>query len=37
MTAGVGFAPALFPSDDVGNFVVAWKQGAEAFVENVFG
>ncbi len=23
--------------DDFGNFVIAWKQGTEAFVERVFG
>lgn len=32
------FCPALAISrDDVGNFVVAWKQGTESFVETVFG
>ena len=31
------FCPGLDISrDDVGNFVVAWKQGTEAFVESVF-
>ena len=30
------FCPALDISrDDVGNFVIAWKQGAEAFVDNL--
>lgn len=32
------FCPGLAISrDDVGNFVVAWKQGSESFVESVFG
>ena len=35
---GDWFCPGLAISrDDVGNFVVAWKQGTEAFVERVFG
>lgn len=35
---GSWFCPALAISrDDVGNFVIAWKQGTEAFVERVFG
>ncbi|NTY63206.1 DsbA family protein [Mycolicibacterium sphagni] len=35
---GDWFCPSLAISrDDVGNFVVAWKQGTEAFVERVFG
>lgn len=32
------FCPSLAISrDNVGNFVVAWKQGSETFVESVFG
>ena len=32
------FCPSLAISrDDVGNFIVAWKQGTAAFVENIFG
>ncbi len=32
------FCPGLAISrDDVGNFIVAWKQGSENFVESVFG
>lgn len=32
------FCPGLDISrDDVGNFIVAWKPGSEAFVESVFG
>jgi len=32
------FCPSLAISrDDVGNFVIAWKQDAEAFVDRVFG
>lgn len=32
------FCPGLAISrDDVGNFIVAWKPGSEAFVESVFG
>jgi len=32
------FCPGLAISrDDVGNFIVAWKQGSESFVESVFG
>jgi predicted DsbA family dithiol-disulfide isomerase len=32
------FCPGLAISrDDVGNFVVAWKQGSETFVDSVFG
>jgi predicted DsbA family dithiol-disulfide isomerase len=35
---GDWFCPGLAISrDDVGNFIVAWKQGADAFVERVFG
>jgi predicted DsbA family dithiol-disulfide isomerase len=35
---GSWFCPSLAISrDDVGNFVVAWKQDAEAFVDRVFG
>lgn len=35
---GSWFCPSLAISrDDVGNFVVAWKAGSEAFVESVFG
>ncbi|BBY62005.1 DsbA family oxidoreductase [Mycolicibacterium helvum] len=35
---GDWFCPGLAISrDDVGNFVVAWKQGADTFVERVFG
>jgi predicted DsbA family dithiol-disulfide isomerase len=35
---GSWFCPGLAISrDDVGNFVIAWKQGTEAFVERVFG
>lgn len=35
---GNWFCPALAISrDDVGNFVIAWKQGSEAFVHSVFG
>lgn len=35
---GSWFCPSLAISrDDVGNFVIAWKQGTEAFVERVFG
>ncbi len=35
---GSWFCPSLAISrDDVGNFVVAWKQGTEAFVDDVFG
>nr|WP_221220363.1 DsbA family protein [Mycolicibacterium sp. BK634] len=34
---GDWFCPSLAISrDDVGNFVVAWKQGTEAFVERIF-
>ena len=34
---GGWFCPALAISrDDVGNFIVAWKQGNEAFVSSVF-
>jgi len=34
---GGWFCPALAISrDDVGNFIVAWKQGNDAFVSNVF-
>lgn len=34
---GDWFCPSLAISrDDVGNFVVAWKQGTEAFVDRVF-
>ena len=34
---GNWFCPGLAISrDDVGNFVVAWKQGTEDFVESVF-
>ncbi|MCH9723002.1 MAG: DsbA family protein [Actinomycetia bacterium] len=39
-TSGSGewFCPALAISrDDVGNFIVAWKQGNDAFVDSVFG
>ena len=36
--AGGWFCPALAISrDDVGNFIVAWKQGSDAFVDSVFG
>lgn len=36
--AGSWFCPALAISrDDVGNFIVAWKEGSEAFVDSVFG
>lgn len=36
--AGGWFCPALAISrDDVGNFIVAWKQGNDAFVDSVFG
>jgi 2-hydroxychromene-2-carboxylate isomerase len=32
------FCPGLAISrDNVGNFVVAWKQGSETFVDSVFG
>lgn len=35
---GSWFCPSLAISrDDVGNFIVAWKQGTEGFVESVFG
>ena len=35
---GSWFCPALAISrDDVGNFIVAWKEGSEAFVDGVFG
>lgn len=35
---GSWFCPSLAISrDDVGNFVIAWKQGTEAFVDRVFG
>lgn len=35
---GSWFCPGLAISrDDVGNFVIAWKQGTEDFVESVFG
>jgi len=35
---GSWFCPSLAISrDDVGNFVVAWKQDTEAFVDRVFG
>ena len=35
---GNWFCPALAISrDDVGNFIVAWKPGSEAFVESFFG
>ena len=35
---GSWFCPGLAISrDEVGNFVIAWKQGTEAFVERVFG
>jgi predicted DsbA family dithiol-disulfide isomerase len=35
---GSWFCPGLAISrDDVGNFVIAWKEGTEAFVERVFG
>jgi hypothetical protein len=35
---GDWFCPGLAISrDDVGNFVIAWKKGTEAFVERVFG
>lgn len=35
---GDWFCPGLAISrDDVGNFLIAWKQGTEAFVERVFG
>ena len=35
---GSWFCPGLAISrDDVGNFVIAWKQGSEAFVDSVFG
>jgi predicted DsbA family dithiol-disulfide isomerase len=35
---GGWFCPALAISrDDVGNFIVAWKEGSAAFVESVFG
>ncbi len=35
---GSWFCPSLAISrDDVGNFVVAWKQDAEAFADRVFG
>ena len=35
---GNWFCPGLAISrDDVGNFVIAWKQGTEDFVESVFG
>ena len=35
---GSWFCPGLDISrDDVGNFIVAWKPGSEAFVESVFG
>lgn len=34
---GDWFCPGLAISrDDVGNFIVAWKQGSEAFVDSVF-
>lgn len=34
---GNWFCPSLAISrDDVGNFIVAWKQGTAAFVENIF-
>ena len=35
---GSWFCPGLAISrDDGGNFIVAWKQGSEAFVDSVFG
>jgi predicted DsbA family dithiol-disulfide isomerase len=35
---GSWFCPGLAISrDDVGNFIIAWKQGSEAFVDSVFG
>ncbi len=35
---GNWFCPALaIGRDDVGNFLIAWKQGSEAFVDSVFG
>jgi predicted DsbA family dithiol-disulfide isomerase len=35
---GSWFCPSLAISrDDVGNFVIAWKEGTDAFVERVFG
>ena len=35
---GNWFCPSLAISrDDVGNFIVAWKQGTADFVESVFG
>ncbi|MGI9124033.1 MAG: DsbA family oxidoreductase [Mycobacterium sp.] len=35
---GSWFCPALAISrDDVGNFIVAWKEGSDAFVDGVFG
>lgn len=35
---GSWFCPGLAISrDDVGNFLVAWKEGSEAFVDSVFG
>ena len=35
---GSWFCPGLDISrDNLGNFVIAWKQGTEAFVESVFG
>ncbi len=35
---GSWFCPGLNISrDDLGNFVIAWKQGTEAFVESTFG
>ena len=35
---GSWFCPGLAISrDDVGNFIIAWKQGSEAFVDGVFG
>ncbi|MDZ7882439.1 MAG: DsbA family protein [Mycobacterium sp.] len=35
---GGWFCPSLAISrDDVGNFVIAWKEGTEAFVDRVFG
>ncbi len=35
---GDWFCPGLpISRDDVGNFLIAWKQGTEAFVDRVFG
>ena len=35
---GSWFCPGLNISrDDVGNFVIAWKQGTESFIDSVFG